>query len=827
MKQKLLFLLTALLLPVTLSAESENVTVGDYSYTIVKDKSYAYVRGGSTDLTSIRIPSSITYKDITYTVVGINDMAFYGRKNVTSVSLPSTLRWIGAEAFNGCNISSLNIPNSIETICHAAFASCKALTTLSLPAKAITIQYQAFSGCSSLNSVELFAGSELQREVFKDCTSLTSIVIPKNVTLGSENFKGCTGLKKATILSSNTGEWTFSGCTSLTTVSFGNTVRTIDKSCFNGCTGLKSVVIRDQIETIGDGAFQDCSNLESITFGSGLKTLGKSGAQSGIVSGCTNLSKVIIPDIASWCNVDIVHGDDIFKYAKLYSDETHVINDLVIPEGVTTIKKYTFSNYKNLQSIQFPNTLETLCDYTFYGCKALESVKFGSGIMTIGAYAFWGCPSFSKLIIPDLTAYCGATLDIESNIFAYGKHIYCDEETEITELVIPDGTKVINDYVFQKCVGITSLSIPSSVETIGTYAFAECTALSKIIIGANVSNIGANAFTSFYNSQYKYVDFYCLALTPPSADKISAVYSNKALHVPENSLELYKEANGWKNFSRIVALQDGDPGYDELIGAVTLTANSYSRVYGDPNPTFEFEVTKGTIASGSPVVTCAATASSPVGTYDIVIEKGTVDNAKVYLINGTLTITPAPLTISAGNYCKVEGEGNPQFTPTFSGFKNNETKSVLTKQPVLATTATQTSPAGSYPVTVSGAEATNYDITYKAGVLTITSAAEVFANYITEQQGKADAYIQLISAFKERLGAMTYDEQKSLQENKDAVNALMNELAHDLASLLGVKLGDANGDGSVTVTDIGVIVDIILGNGNAGARKAEPVVEPQ
>jgi len=316
MKQKLLFLLTALLLPVTLSAESENVTVGDYSYTIVKDKSYAYVRGGSTDLTSIRIPSSITYKDITYTVVGINDMAFYSRKNVTSVSLPSTLRWIGAEAFIGCNISSLNIPNSIETICHGAFASCKALTTLSLPAKAITIQYQAFSGCSSLNSVELFAGSELQREVFKDCTSLTSIVIPQNVTLGSENFKGCTGLKKATILSSNTGEWTFSGCTSLTTVSFGNTVRTIDKYCFNGCTGLTSVVIQDQIETIGDGAFQDCSNLESITFGSGLKTLGKSGAQSGIVSGCTNLSKVIIPDIASWCNVDIVHGDDFFKSAS-------------------------------------------------------------------------------------------------------------------------------------------------------------------------------------------------------------------------------------------------------------------------------------------------------------------------------------------------------------------------------------------------------------------------------------------------------------------------------------------------------------------------------
>ena len=145
-------------------------------------------------------------------------------------------------------------------------------------------------------------------------------------------------------------------------------------------------------------------------------------------------------------------------------------------------------------------------------------------------------------------------------------------------------------------------------------------------------------------------------------------------------MELYKEAAGWKAFSSIVALQDEDPGYDELVGAVTLKAKSYSRVYGDANPTFEFEVIKGTIASGSPVITCEATATSPVGTYDIVIEKGDIDNAKVYLMNGTLTVTPAPLTISAGNYVKVQGEENPAFTPIYSGFKNKETDKRLESQ---------------------------------------------------------------------------------------------------------------------------------------------------
>ena len=155
--------------------------------------------------------------------------------------------------------------------------------------------------------------------------------------------------------------------------------------------------------------------------------------------------------------------------------------------------------------------------------------------------------------------------------------------------------------------------------------------------------------------------------------------------------------------------------------AVTLTAKSYTRQYGEANPTFGYEVTSGTITSGTPTITCSATATSPVGTYDIVIAKGSVTNGTMNLVKGTLTITKAPLTISAGSYTKVEGEANPTFTPTFSGFKNGETKNVLTKQPTITCTATTASTPGSYPVTVSGAEAQNYSISYVNGTLTVTA----------------------------------------------------------------------------------------------------------
>ena len=165
--------------------------------------------------------------------------------------------------------------------------------------------------------------------------------------------------------------------------------------------------------------------------------------------------------------------------------------------------------------------------------------------------------------------------------------------------------------------------------------------------------------------------------------------------------------------------------------AVTLTAKSYTRQYGEANPTFEYTVTEGTITSGTPVITCSATKTSPVGTYPIVITQGSVSNSSVNLVNGTLTITKAPLTISAGDYTKVEGEANPTFTPTFSGFKNGETNSVLTKQPTITTTATTSSPVGTYPVTVSGAEAQNYAISYVNGTLTVTKKEEPTPELVT------------------------------------------------------------------------------------------------
>ena len=174
---------------------------------------------------------------------------------------------------------------------------------------------------------------------------------------------------------------------------------------------------------------------------------------------------------------------------------------------------------------------------------------------------------------------------------------------------------------------------------------------------------------------------------------------------------------------------------------VVLTARSYTRVYGDANPTFEYSVSGGTIASGEPTITCSATETSPVGTYDIVISKGTVSNDNVKLEKGTLTITPAQLTVKVGNYTRQEGEDNPTFTLTYEGFKNGEDESVLTQKPTVTTSATKDSAPGDYPITVSGGTAKNYTFSYVDGKMTVTEKTDevtLTANSYTRVYGDAN-----------------------------------------------------------------------------------------
>lgn len=183
------------------------------------------------------------------------------------------------------------------------------------------------------------------------------------------------------------------------------------------------------------------------------------------------------------------------------------------------------------------------------------------------------------------------------------------------------------------------------------------------------------------------------------------------LYVPLGSKSAYETAPGWDYFAGHIVEMDMSPA--------TVKVKDSSREYGDDNPTFEIE-TEGAALIGEPEIICSADKNSKVGTYEIEINKGTIKNYYVTFVPGTLTVTKAPLVVTADNYTITQGDKLPEFTANYSGFKNGEDVPVLTKQPVFSCEANEASVPGEYPITVYGVEADNYEVkSYIAGTLTV------------------------------------------------------------------------------------------------------------
>src|SRR5262249_37400314 len=130
-------------------------------------------------------------------------------------------------------------------------------------------------------------------------------------------------------------------------------------------------------------------------------------------------------------------------------------------------------------------------------------------------------------------------------------------------------------------------------------------------------------------------------------------------------------------------------------------------------------------------VTCrtTATAGSPVGTYPVTCDGPSAAGQYVFIYQpGTLTITPAPLTITVDNATRVLNTPNPTFTATYGGFVNGDTPSSLRGTLSCTSPATTTSPVGSYPITCLGQSSTNYTITFVPGTLKVGYATTGFVN---------------------------------------------------------------------------------------------------
>ena len=159
---------------------------------------------------------------------------------------------------------------------------------------------------------------------------------------------------------------------------------------------------------------------------------------------------------------------------------------------------------------------------------------------------------------------------------------------------------------------------------------------------------------------------------------------------------------------------------------LSIKIDDKERIYGDSNPSFTY--TLQGLKNGEtvptwivkPTLSTTATKTSPVGFYDITMNEPEAKNYDITSIsNGNLSINKAMLTARANNASRLYFEDNPSFTCSYSGFKNNENSSVISKAPQIYTYANKTTKAGQYPIYINWAEAQNYDFTYVDGTINI------------------------------------------------------------------------------------------------------------
>jgi hypothetical protein len=178
---------------------------------------------------------------------------------------------------------------------------------------------------------------------------------------------------------------------------------------------------------------------------------------------------------------------------------------------------------------------------------------------------------------------------------------------------------------------------------------------------------------------------------------------------------------------------------------LTITANNASMTYGGTVPALSASFTGFANADNpsslrtQPRLSTPASSASPAGTYSITASGAADPNYTFVYQPGTMTVGPAPLTITANNKAMSLGSPLPTLTVSYAGFVNGDNASRLTASPAITTTATSSSLAGAYPIMASGAKDPNYTFTYVPGTLTINGVTvQVTANARTKEYGTPD-----------------------------------------------------------------------------------------
>ena len=411
-------------------------SLGSYSFerTAVNDITLpASLRTGGYSFKSCASLKSIKFADGTTKLIE----GLLQESAVESLTIPEGVTEIPTYFCNGCKkLTTISLPSTLRTIGIDAFSYCSSLDNVEIPKSVKTIKGRAFVSTTSLKNFTLQEGIQTMENSIFEYSALTSIYIPKTLSTTDAPFmnSNITDVKFNESLATFTDKL-FYGAHKLTDITIPDTIIKLGNSCLRE-TNLEVVIIPDTVKTIGNSAFEQCDNLCAVKIGAGVRKL-----PQWCFYGCDILQNVIIPETVNELDANVFEASGI-SYQKL-------------PQSIKSIPYQSFKDCKNLTEVVCSDALESIGDYAFERCYNLTTLTTADEDVAFNNTTFKDCPKFKD---PRFYVFNPANTGIEStgNIGADNTLVHFTVKYDIRDDWKKDNIQMLKMY----------LNIPKDIEIV-------------------------------------------------------------------------------------------------------------------------------------------------------------------------------------------------------------------------------------------------------------------------------------------------------------------------------------------------------------------------
>ena len=468
------------------------LTIGEYAFSHFKLDNEMYVEkdeNGYYDIDLKKTPygnDTITSVVIPDGVETIEKYAFYNCTKLRDVVLPDTCKKIGQSAFENCTLlESVNF-DDVSIISDYAFFKCGSLSCNKLGGANLSHVYAvgdyAFAGAYDENNnlipgarfdtLSLTNLSRIGVGSFAYCPKLKEVTLGEKTRISPSMFEG-TPIKEIVIYSDIISDFAFSDCTELESVVCKNDLTYLGEEAFSGCSKLSEIVFEGICEQISHFAFFECANLKIFNLPNCEVTMGNGVFASSGINKLVFDENTLVTDsgmgIFDQVKSLAVNVDDSSKY-KLVGDV------LYTADGTCLVMLLPGSTRT---SITIPAAVTSIADGAFSSNSTLTSVDASAaiGLKNIGYGAFAYCTILRSLTLPT------GSIKVDGSAFLFTTSLKTLNLSSVTE---------VGERAFEGSA-ITSANLISDNVIVGKAAFYDCTALTSVALGKG-AKIGEYAF---------------------------------------------------------------------------------------------------------------------------------------------------------------------------------------------------------------------------------------------------------------------------------------------------------------------------------------------